>query len=213
MSRRSVVATSFTDTGLVNATTYYYVVAATNVYGVSLNSAEASATLPGPVPPPWQAQDIGAVGVDFIFDPGVLEPSAIIATIQNATVDSPEFPQVPAASAQNIQVRRNGFSVDDLVIGGDNGTDLIFGAPAMWMARLTLARGSELRAEAEKRLVNQQWLSTGDFAREFGPSTTAFDEVTGWLHAQGLTHTSPKAAVGGAVTFRFGWQAPAKAGG
>ena len=30
--------------------------------------------------------------------------------------------------------------------------------------------------------------------------------------AQGLTHTAPKAAVDGAVTFRFGWQAPAKPG-
>jgi len=33
------------------------------------------------------------------------------------------------------------------------------------------------------------------------------------VSSQGLTHTMPKAAVGGAVTFRFGWQAPAKAGG
>src|SRR5258705_13440662 len=36
----------------------------------------------------------------------------------------------------------------------------------------------------------QQWLSTGEFAREFGPSPEAIDQVTGWLHAQGLTHTS-----------------------
>ncbi|MFL5307536.1 MAG: putative metal-binding motif-containing protein [Polyangia bacterium] len=32
------------------------------------------------------------------------------------------------------------------------------------------------------------------------------------LNAQGLTHTSPKPASNGAVTFKFGWQAPAKAG-
>ncbi|MES1209145.1 MAG: choice-of-anchor V domain-containing protein, partial [Pseudomonadota bacterium] len=32
------------------------------------------------------------------------------------------------------------------------------------------------------------------------------------VNAQGLTHTAPKAASNGAVTFKFGWQAPAKAG-
>jgi hypothetical protein len=39
-----VTATSYLDTGLVNGSTYYYVVAATNVYGVSPDSTEASAT-------------------------------------------------------------------------------------------------------------------------------------------------------------------------
>jgi hypothetical protein len=32
------------------------------------------------------------------------------------------------------------------------------------------------------------------------------------VNAQGLTHTAPKAAVGDAVTFRFGWQAPSTPG-
>jgi alpha-N-arabinofuranosidase len=58
-----LTATSFTDTGLLDGTTYYYVVAATNIYGASLNSAEASAAPVIAVPPPWQTQDIGAVGV------------------------------------------------------------------------------------------------------------------------------------------------------
>ncbi len=39
-----VTATSYLDTGLVNGTTYYYVVAATNANGVSSNSIEVSAT-------------------------------------------------------------------------------------------------------------------------------------------------------------------------
>ncbi len=44
-------ATSFTDTGLTNGTTYYYVVSAYNSYGQSANSAEVSAT-PVATPPP-----------------------------------------------------------------------------------------------------------------------------------------------------------------
>jgi hypothetical protein len=39
-----VTATSYMDSDLVNGTTYYYVVAATNAYGVSSNSVEVSAT-------------------------------------------------------------------------------------------------------------------------------------------------------------------------
>jgi titin len=45
-----VTATSYTDTGVTNGTTYYYVVAAVNASGESPNSAQASAT-PGVTPP------------------------------------------------------------------------------------------------------------------------------------------------------------------
>ncbi|HVR96752.1 MAG TPA: M14 family zinc carboxypeptidase [Thermoanaerobaculia bacterium] len=45
----NVVGTSFTDTGLINGTAYFYVVTATNTVGEGPNSNEASAT---PVTPP-----------------------------------------------------------------------------------------------------------------------------------------------------------------
>jgi len=46
----NVTATSFAHTGLVNGTTYYYVVSALSVFGESANSAETNGT-PAPLPP------------------------------------------------------------------------------------------------------------------------------------------------------------------
>jgi regulation of enolase protein 1 (concanavalin A-like superfamily) len=59
----NLTGTSFTDTGLTNGTTYYYVVSALNVGGESANSTQASATPSVPLPSPWATQDIGATGV------------------------------------------------------------------------------------------------------------------------------------------------------
>ncbi|HTJ79865.1 MAG TPA: discoidin domain-containing protein [Rariglobus sp.] len=58
----NILGTSFTDTGLTNGVTYYYVVSAVNNSGTSINSAEASIAV-GSLPSPWQTTDIGSVGV------------------------------------------------------------------------------------------------------------------------------------------------------
>jgi fibronectin type 3 domain-containing protein len=81
-----VTATSYLDSGVVGGTTYYYVVAATNNFGVSSDSAEASATPLGPVPPPWQTQDVGAVGVagSSLYANGVFTVSGAGADIQGS---------------------------------------------------------------------------------------------------------------------------------
>jgi hypothetical protein len=47
----ATAGTSYTDTNVINGTTYYYVVSAVNIGGESPNSAEVSATPPVPPPP------------------------------------------------------------------------------------------------------------------------------------------------------------------
>jgi cellulose 1,4-beta-cellobiosidase len=49
--RTGITATSFTDTGLSNGTTYYYKVSAVNAGGQSATSSEVSATPQVPAPP------------------------------------------------------------------------------------------------------------------------------------------------------------------
>jgi hypothetical protein len=83
-----VTAASYLDTGLVNGTTYYYVVAATNVAGVSSDSIEVSAT-PAEMFGWWKfdatsgttAADSGSGG-----NPGTLQSGAtwVVGAISNA---------------------------------------------------------------------------------------------------------------------------------
>ena len=83
-----VTATSYLDTGVVNGTTYYYVVAAMNVNGVSSNSIEASAT-PGEIFGWWKFDATsGTTATDSGYggNPGTLQSGAtwVTGVISNA---------------------------------------------------------------------------------------------------------------------------------
>jgi alpha-L-arabinofuranosidase len=151
-----VTATSYLDTGLVNGTTYYYVVAATNIYGASVNSAEASATLPGPVPPPWQTQDIGAVGVagSSLYAAGLFTVFGAGGDIQG-TADAFRFDYISVTgnctiiarvvSVQNI----DGWSKAGVMIRaglGANAANAFIavtpGSGVTWQSRLTTGGGT-----------------------------------------------------------------------
>jgi aryl-phospho-beta-D-glucosidase BglC (GH1 family) len=84
----NVATTNYLDPGLVNGTTYYYVVAATNVYGVSSNSIEASAT-PGEMLGWWKFDATsGTTAADSGYggNPGTLQSGAtwVVGAISNA---------------------------------------------------------------------------------------------------------------------------------
>jgi beta-galactosidase len=59
----ATTATNYTDTSVATCQTYYYVVTITNAANESLPSAEASAEVPGALPPFFTSYDIGAVGL------------------------------------------------------------------------------------------------------------------------------------------------------
>ena len=101
-----LTTTSYLDSGLASGTTYYYVVAATNSYGVSSNSVEANATPMGPVPSPWQTQDIGTVGLtgNAFYGNGVFSLTGAGADIQG-TSDAFRFAYVAATGNCAITAR------------------------------------------------------------------------------------------------------------
>ena len=83
-----VAATSYLDTSLVNGTTYYYVVSATNANGVSSNSIEASAT-PGEIFGWWKfdaTSGTNAADSGYGGNPGTLQSGAtwVVGAISNA---------------------------------------------------------------------------------------------------------------------------------
>ncbi|MGA9779850.1 MAG: beta-galactosidase GalA [Verrucomicrobiia bacterium] len=59
----SISTTNYTDSSVATCQTYFYVVTYTNTSYESLSSAEASAEVPGALPPQFTSADIGAVGL------------------------------------------------------------------------------------------------------------------------------------------------------
>jgi glucuronoarabinoxylan endo-1,4-beta-xylanase len=96
----NVTTTNYTDTGLNDRTTYYYVVTAVNrLAGESANSAQVSATTTVPVPYPWLTRDVGSVGLagSASFTNGVFTVTGSGADIQN-TADAFRFVYVATNS-------------------------------------------------------------------------------------------------------------------
>ena len=93
----NVTSTAFTDTGLTNGITYYYVVSAKNFGGVSANSSHASAM---PVPPPPAAPAGLAATVDSASRINLTWSASSTATgynVKRATVSGGPYTTVASA--------------------------------------------------------------------------------------------------------------------
>jgi fibronectin type 3 domain-containing protein len=108
----NITGTSFTNTGLTNGTTYYYVVSAVNAGAESADSAQASATPSSPLPSPWVTADIGAVAAA-----GSASASGGTFTVTGSGADiwgtADEFRYTYQTSSGNCEMRAQVTSVQN----------------------------------------------------------------------------------------------------
>jgi hypothetical protein len=108
-----LASTTYTDTGLTNGTTYYYVISATNACGESANSAEASAT-PNAVQvtaAPTKLNAVGAKRKVMLSWTQSVTPGVTQNRIYRATVSGGPYGLIASVGAQTSYT-------DTQVIGG-----------------------------------------------------------------------------------------------
>jgi fibronectin type 3 domain-containing protein len=98
----SPAATTYTDTGLTNGTTYFYVVSAYNSAGQSANSAEVNATPKAPpVPPPAPANLQATAGNAQVNLTWNASPGATSYHVKRSTTNGSGYTQIAVPTVAN----------------------------------------------------------------------------------------------------------------
>ncbi len=96
----NVIANSYTNTGLVNGTTYYFVVSALNYYSESANSAEVSAT-PLAIPPVAPTGLTAQAAHGLVFLTWTAAPTAFNYNVKRSTTSGGPYNTIATVTTTN----------------------------------------------------------------------------------------------------------------
>src|SRR5713101_1186314 len=115
--------TTYTDPGLTNGATYYYVVAASNANGMSSNSAQVSATPASPNPPPMPTGLMATAGNQQVVLNWKASAGATSYKVGRSTTSSGPYPNIaaPATNTYTDSAVTNGTTYNYVVAASNAG--------------------------------------------------------------------------------------------
>ncbi|MDP5275783.1 glycoside hydrolase family 6 protein [Chengkuizengella axinellae] len=181
---------SYTDSGLTNGTTYYYVVSAVNDIGESVNSSEASA-IPNPPPAPGNftlSAEAGNANVDLSW---TVSLDATNYDVKRASVESGPYTAIATGLTANgyIDTDTVNGTTYYYVITANNSADSTDSNTATATPQLPLPGAFTLTAQAGDGSVNLTW-SDSTFADTYSVARSTSSNGDYMELAAGLTVTN-----------------------
>jgi len=222
----SVMGAAYIDTGLTNATPYYYVVTAVNTAGESVNSSQVSAT---PVAQTATFQihagggAVGAFLADSFFAGGAAcptnvtidvngvnnaAPAAVYQSVRSAFNFSYNIPSLTPGATYTVRLHFVDYWVS--VVGGRTFNVTINGTPALTNFDVCAAAGAANRAVVRDctGVVDSNGKLAINFAGVNGPALVAGIEIIGSGAVQTANAPASLTVVAGNAQAELNWTAP-----